>query len=137
MDPEDQAEALRSFGAICEQAVLEFGGTVVQYNEQGFLACFGFPVAFEDAAQRAARAGLRMLERLKPLGERFRRECEVDLEPWVGIHTGPAVVEAKDVAITLVGEAQRGPAPGKRRRARPHRLHRGNATTLPRPLSLR
>ena len=70
VDPEDQAEALRSFGAICEQAVLEFGGTVVQYNEQGFLACFGFPVAFEDAARRAARAGLRMLERLEPLGER-------------------------------------------------------------------
>ncbi len=106
VDPEDQAKALRSFGEICEQTVSEFGGTVVQCNEQGFLACFGFPVAFEDSARRAARAGLRMLERLKPLGEQFRSECQVDLDPWVGIHTGPAVVEAKDVAITLVGEAR-------------------------------
>jgi serine/threonine protein kinase/predicted ATPase len=106
VDPEDQATALRSFGEICEQTVSEFGGTVVQCNEQGLLSCFGFPVAFEDAARRAARAGLRMLERLKPLGEQFHRECEVDLDPWVGIHTGPAVVEAKDVAITLVGEAR-------------------------------
>ena len=105
VDPEDQAKALRSFGEICEQTVSEFGGTVVQCNEQGLLSCFGFPVAFEDAARRAARAGLRMLERLKPLGEQFRRECEIDLDPWVGIHTGPAVVEAKEVAITLVGEA--------------------------------
>src|SRR5580704_2494229 len=71
VDPEDQATALRSFGEICEQTVSEFGGTVVQCSEQGLLACFGFPVAFEDAARRAARAGLRMLERLKPLGEQF------------------------------------------------------------------
>ena len=28
----------------------QFGGTVVQCNEEGLLACFGFPVAYEDAA---------------------------------------------------------------------------------------
>jgi serine/threonine protein kinase/tetratricopeptide (TPR) repeat protein len=106
VDPEDQAQALQSFGEICQQTAVEFGGTVVQVNEQGFLACFGYPIAFEDAARRAARAGLRMLERLQQLGEQFRRECAVDLDPWVGIHTGPAVVEAKDAGITLVGEAR-------------------------------
>ena len=42
-------------------------GAVVQCNEQGFLACFGYPVAYEDAARRAARAGLRMLDELKDL----------------------------------------------------------------------
>ena len=36
----------------------QFDGTVVQCNEQGLLACFGYPVAYEDAARRAARAGL-------------------------------------------------------------------------------
>ena len=99
-------QSLAVFEQICEQAVREFDGTVVQCNEQGFLACFGYPVAYEDAARRAARAGLRMLDDLKALGERLRREHQLELNPWVGIHTGPAVVEAKDETVSLVGEAR-------------------------------
>lgn len=106
VDAEDQAKALATFGEICEQTALEFGGTVVQCNAQGFLACFGYPVALEDAARRAPRAGLRMLERLAKLGEQLRRDTQLELDAWVGIHTGPAVVEAKDLAISLVGEAR-------------------------------
>ena len=44
---------LRAFQQACEQAVRRFDGTVVQCNEQGLLACFGYPVAYEDAARRA------------------------------------------------------------------------------------
>ena len=106
LDAEDQAEVLRAFQQACEQAVRRFDGTVVQCNEQGLLACFGYPVAYEDAARRAARAGLGLLEDLKALGERLRREHELELNPWVGIHTGPAVVEAGEDAVSLVGEAR-------------------------------
>ena len=42
---------LRAFQQACEQAVRQFDGTVVQCNEQGLLACFGYPVAYEDAAR--------------------------------------------------------------------------------------
>ena len=90
----------------CEQAVRRFDGTVVQCNEQGLLACFGYPVAYEDAARRAARTGLGILEDMKALGEQLRREHKLELNPWVGIHTGPAVVEAKEDAVSLVGEAR-------------------------------
>ena len=62
LDAEDQARMLRAFQQPCEQAVRRFDGTVVQCNEQGLLACFGYPVAHEDAARRAARAGLGLLE---------------------------------------------------------------------------
>ena len=37
---------------------------------------------------------------------RLRREHDVDLNPWVGIHTGPAVVETGEDAVSLVGEAR-------------------------------
>ena len=83
-----------------------FDGTVVQCNEQGLLVCFGYPVAYEDGAQRAAQTGLDLLEDLKALGEQLRREQKLELNPWVGIHTGPAVVEAGEEAISLVGEAR-------------------------------
>jgi predicted ATPase len=78
----------------------------VQCNEQGLLACFGYPVAYEDASRRAANAGLEMLYDMKALGDQLRSEHELVLSPWVGLHTGLAVVEAKEDAISLVGEAR-------------------------------
>ena len=106
LDAEDQARMLRDFRQTCEQAVFRFDGTVVQCNEEGLLACFGYPVAYEDAARRAALAGLGLLENLKALGERLRRGQSLEVNPWVGIHTGPAVVEAGEESVSLAGEAR-------------------------------
>ncbi len=103
---EDQAKVLRVFQQACEQAVRRFDGTLVQCNEQGLLVCFGYPVAYEDGAHRAARTGLALLEDLRGLSEQLRREHELELNPWVGLHTGPAVVEAKENAVVLAGEAR-------------------------------
>ncbi len=106
IDAEDQVKLLRAFEQACEQAVCRFGGSVVQCNEGGLLACFGYPVAYEDAARRAALAGLGLLEDLKALSERLRRGQTLELNPWVGVHTGPAVVEAGEESVSLVGEAR-------------------------------
>ncbi|HEY7154903.1 MAG TPA: AAA family ATPase, partial [Gemmataceae bacterium] len=106
LEAEDQAEVLRAFQQSCEDAVQRFEGTIVQCNEQGLLVCFGYPVAFEDGARRAARTGLGLLENVKALGERLRRQPKLELNPWVGLHTGPAIVESKEDAISLVGEAR-------------------------------
>src|SRR5580692_3159338 len=62
LETENQAQVLRAYQQACEQAVRHFNGTVVQCNEQGLLGCFGYPVAYEDAARCAARAGLRLLD---------------------------------------------------------------------------
>jgi class 3 adenylate cyclase len=106
LDAEGQARVMRAFQHACEQAVRQCDGTVVQCSEEGLLACFGYPVAYEDAAHRAARTGLAMLEDLNALGERLRREQRLELNPWVGIHTGPAVVEVGNESVSLVGEAR-------------------------------
>ena len=106
LDAEGQARVMRAFQQACEQAVRRCDGTVVQCSEEGLLACFGYPVAYEDAAHRAARTGLAILEDLNALGERLRREQRLELNPWVGIHTGPAVVEAGEESVSLVGEAR-------------------------------
>ena len=106
LDAEDQAKVLRAFQLLCEQAVHRFDGTVVQCSEEGLLACFGYPVAYEDAAHRAALTGLGLLEGLKALGERLGRAQLLEFDPRVGIHTGPAVVEAGEESVSLVGEAR-------------------------------
>src|SRR5262249_6017565 len=106
LDTEDQAQVLRAVQQACEQAVRRFDGTVVQCNEQGLLACFGFPVAFEGAATPAARAGLRLTDDLMAVGGQPLRGQGLEPNPWVGLHTGPAIVEAKEDAVSLVGEAR-------------------------------
>src|SRR5262245_60029076 len=106
LDAEDQAGVLGAFQQACEQAVRRADGTVVQCNEQGLLVCFGYPVAYEDGARRAARLGLGLLAALHGLGEQLRRGHKLEPNPWVVLHTGPAVVEAKEDGVALVGEAR-------------------------------
>jgi hypothetical protein len=102
----DLASCRAQASKVCEQAARRFDGTVVQADERGLLACFGYPVAYEDGARRAARTGLGLLEDLKGLGERLRRQHKLELTAWVDLHTGPAVVEAKEDVVSLVGEAR-------------------------------
>ncbi len=106
LDAEKQADLLKEFQQTCERLVEQFGGAVVQCNEQGLVVCFGYPVAYEDAVQRAARTGLNIVENLKSVNDRLRRAHKLKLRPWVGIHTGPAVVEVVKDVVTLVGEAR-------------------------------
>jgi serine/threonine protein kinase len=104
LDAEDQIDALRVFRQICEEAGRRCDGTIVQCNEQGLLVCFGYPVAYEDGARRAARTALGLVEDLKGFGESVRRQHKLELNPWVGLHTAPAVIEAKEEGVSLVGE---------------------------------
>ena len=106
LETEDQAQFLGAFQQVCDQAVRHFDGTVVQCNEQGLLACFGYPVAYEDAAGRAAGAGLRLLDDVKALGGQLRHARKLEPKPWVGLHTGPAIVEVKENAVSLVGDVR-------------------------------
>jgi class 3 adenylate cyclase/tetratricopeptide (TPR) repeat protein len=100
-EAEDQAESLRRFQRICEQTLQQFDGAVLQCDET-LLACFGYPVAREDAASRATEAGLRLLEELKSLGD----SSKLDIGAWAGLHTGPAIVETKEDAVSLVGDVR-------------------------------
>src|SRR5262249_16465936 len=52
----------------------------------------GYPLAHEDDAQRAVRAGLGMVEAIGQLNTRLARERGVQLAARLGIHTGLVVV---------------------------------------------
>jgi class 3 adenylate cyclase/predicted ATPase len=105
-DAEDQAKVVTAFRQACDQVVRRLEGTIVQCSAEGLLVCFGYPVAYEDAARRAAQTGLNLVEALKSVGHTLRRGDLAESKPWIGIHTGPAVVEAGDESVSLVGEAR-------------------------------
>ena len=71
--------------------IARFEGHIAHLGD-GLLVYFGYPLAHEDDAQRAVRAGLGMVEALGQLNTRLERERGVHLAVRLGIHTGLVVV---------------------------------------------
>ena len=94
LDPEEMREVLRAYQNTVAGEIARFDGHVAKLMGDGVLACFGWPRAHENDAERAVRAGLTVVEAigrlLTPAGE--------PLAARVGIATGLVVVGG------LVGE---------------------------------
>jgi ABC-type oligopeptide transport system substrate-binding subunit/class 3 adenylate cyclase len=74
-------------------AVEELGGTVKDLAGDGVLALFGAPVAHEDDAERAVRAGLRITQELAAYGSEVAAGWGVDdFAVRVGVNTGSVVL---------------------------------------------
>src|SRR4029450_13152397 len=67
-------------------------GHIAQYLGDGLLVYFGYPLAHEDDAQRAVRAGLGMIDAVGQLNTRLAQGRGVQLAVRLGIHTGRVVV---------------------------------------------
>jgi class 3 adenylate cyclase len=87
LDPEDLILLLRHYRDTCVAAIAKYEGFIAQYLGDGILAYFGFPQAQEDAAGRAVRAGLELVEKVGQL----KQPDGNALEARVGIATGLAV----------------------------------------------
>lgn len=92
LDPEDLMEVVRRYQTMCADVIERYGGSIAQYLGDGLLVYFGYPTAYENAPERAARAGLEMLLGLDTLNESLRREHGIALKIRLGIHTGLVVI---------------------------------------------
>ena len=70
LDPEDLENILAAYHGRCTDVVERLGGLVVPFSGEGILAYFGVPLAGEDDAERAVRAGLD--DRIRDRGHRRR-----------------------------------------------------------------
>ena len=94
LDPEEVAEIMDGAFAFLNAEVAKYGGTVARLLGDAVLAFFGAPVAHEDDAERAVRAGLDIQAKAKEYAKEIKRNYEVDFEMRVGINTGLAVLAA-------------------------------------------
>jgi class 3 adenylate cyclase/predicted ATPase len=92
LDPEELREVVRAYQEACAKVIARFEGHIAQYLGDGLLVYFGYPLAHEDDAQRAVRAGLGIVEALSQLNVRMAQERGVHLAVRLGIHTGLVVV---------------------------------------------
>src|ERR671928_834583 len=68
-DPEDVRARIRPYHTRLRQEIERHGGTVEKFIGDAVMAVFGAPAAHEDDAERAVRAGLRILEGIEELNE--------------------------------------------------------------------
>ena len=87
LDPEGLQNLITAYQAACNSAIERFDGYVARYMGDGMLIYFGYPVAHEDDAERAVRAGLGIIEEVASLDLPY----EVELSVRVGIATGLVV----------------------------------------------
>ncbi len=85
-------EQLKNFVDACfeqlSEEVTAFGGRVDNIIGDAIVALFGAPLAHEDDAERAVRAGLRMQDRLLA----FCKETGAEVQLRVGVNTGEVLV---------------------------------------------
>jgi class 3 adenylate cyclase len=92
LDPEEWREVVRAYQDTCAKVIARYDGHIAQYLGDGLLVYFGYPLAHEDDAQRAVRAGLGMIEALGQLNTSLAQERGVQLALRLGVHTGLVVV---------------------------------------------
>src|SRR5262245_57860874 len=68
LDPEDMADLIRAFQGAVAAAIARFDGHIAKWMGDAAMVYFGYPRAHEDAAERAARAGLALIEAVAELG---------------------------------------------------------------------
>src|SRR5271169_5776713 len=85
-DPEDLREIVGAYHRCVADTVGRFGGFVAKYMGDGVLIYFGYPEAHEDDAERAARAGLAVIDAV------VRLATQEPLNVRIGIATGLVVV---------------------------------------------
>src|ERR1051325_390138 len=108
-DPEVVRRRVNRFFDLVSHCVVTHGGLVEKFAGDAVMAAFGVPLAHEDDAERAMRAGLAALEKLHDIG----------LEARIGIEAGEVVADQRDStspaaeAVTLAARLQQAAAPNE------------------------
>ena len=84
------------------EEVVRYGGTVDKYIGDNVMAIFGAPVAHEDDAERAVRAGLGMQAAMGEVNDGLPSRVHFDLR--VGVNSGEVLAGAVGEAYTVIGD---------------------------------
>jgi class 3 adenylate cyclase/ActR/RegA family two-component response regulator len=99
-DPTQLAGQLNEHRAQMNHAILDAGGTVMQFVGDAVMAVFGAPLPRPDHADRAVAAAIAMHDRQQDVNTRWQGEGLAPFGLGIGLSTG-------DVAAALLGSEER------------------------------
>jgi class 3 adenylate cyclase/tetratricopeptide (TPR) repeat protein len=99
-DPEEVRELLSGYFDLARAIVGRYGGVIQKFIGDAVMALWGAPVANEDDAERAVRAGLELVSAVSAYGN----ESGIDLEARVGVVTGQAATTETPEEGLVVGD---------------------------------
>ena len=102
LDAEDWRDLVGAYLDAASAAVTEMGGHVAKKLGDGLMALFGYPVAQENDAERAARAALSIQRALAEVNRKNIAAGKPALNARIGIEIGPVVI---DLAGEICGDA--------------------------------
>jgi class 3 adenylate cyclase/tetratricopeptide (TPR) repeat protein len=88
-DPEETRDLLSRYFDTCRRLVGLYGGVVEKFIGDAVMAIWGAPIAREDDAERAVRAGLELTAAVRSLGQEIGAP---ELQARAGVLTGEAAV---------------------------------------------
>jgi class 3 adenylate cyclase len=94
LDAEEWRDLAGAYIDAASAAVVEMGGMVAKKLGDGLMALFGYPVAQENDAERAVRAGLAIQQALAELNRKNEDTGKPALAARIAIDLGPVVVDA-------------------------------------------
>ena len=99
-DPEEVREILSGYFELARAIVGRYGGVVQKFIGDAVMAVWGAPVAKEDDAERAVRAGLELVSAVAGYGLEHRTE----LQARVGVVTGGAATTETAEEGLVIGD---------------------------------
>jgi len=99
-DPEEVRELLSGYFELARAIVGRYGGTVEKFIGDAVMAVWGAPIAKEDDAERAVRAGLELVSAVSAYGTEHR----TDLQARVGVVTGGAATTETAEEGLVIGD---------------------------------
>ncbi len=108
-DPEVVRRRVQRYFDDVANCIVTHGGIVEKFAGDAVMAAFGVPLAHEDDAERASRAALAIIEKVRELG----------LEARIGVESGEVVADESDStfatgeAVNLAARLQQQAGPGE------------------------
>ena len=99
-DAEEVRELLSGYFELARAIIGRYGGIVEKFIGDAVMAVWGAPVAKEDDAERAVRAGLELVSAVAAYGS----EHQTDLQARVGIVTGGAATTETSEEGLVIGD---------------------------------
>src|SRR5215475_13050633 len=94
LDPEEWRDLVSAYLDATSTAVTELGGHVAKKLGDGLMMLFGYPLAQENDAERAARAALSIQRALAEVNRKNTAAGKPALNARIAIETGPVVIDA-------------------------------------------